>query len=105
MKDTQGTCGSYDMTALSNLVSLPLSEAKQMSPDSTTYFSEKEGWELYDDELFTSGSVTEGTWDFDENFHDVADKQQLSQYVKSSKPLNILISFPLLQYYKHANLF
>ena len=82
MKDTQGTCGSYDMTALPNLVSLPLSKPKQMSPDSTTYFSEKEGWELYDDELFTSGSVTEGTWDFDENFHDAADKQQLSRHVK-----------------------
>ena len=76
-----------------------------MSPDRPTYFSEKEGWELYDDELFTSGSVTEGTWDFDENFHDAADKQQLSWYVKSSKPLNILMSFALLQYYKHANLF
>lgn len=43
MKDTQGTCGSYDMTALSNLASLPLSKPKQMSPDSTTYFSEKDG--------------------------------------------------------------
>ena len=78
MNDTQGTCGPYDMTALPNLVSLPLFKAKQMSPNSTTYFSEKEGLELYDDELFISGSVTEGTWDFDENFHDAEDKQQLS---------------------------
>ncbi|CAH3039196.1 unnamed protein product, partial [Porites lobata] len=50
MTDTQGTCGSYDMTALPNLVSIPLIKPKQTAPDNLNYFSEKEGWELgYDD--------------------------------------------------------
>ena len=97
MKDAQGTCGSYDLTALPNLVSLPLSKPKRTFPDSLNHFSEKEGWELCDQEF------SEGTWDFDENFHDAADKQQHLDML--SKLLNILISFHLLQSYKHVNLY
>ena len=66
MKDTQGTCGSYDMTALPNLVSIPLLKPKQTAPDNLNYFSEKEGWELGYDDQMTSACVAEGTWDFDE---------------------------------------
>ena len=51
MTDTQGTCGSYDMTAHPNLVSIPLIKPKQTAPDNLNYFSEKEGWGLgYDDQ-------------------------------------------------------
>ena len=80
MTDTQGTCGSYDMTAFRNLVSILLTKPKQTAPDNLNYFSEKEGWELCYDDQITSACVAEGTWDFDETFHDVADKQQLSRH-------------------------
>ena len=83
MKEMQGTCGSYDMTALPNLVSVPLSKPKETSHESTQHFSEKEGWDLSADES-TSDSIIEDTWDFDENFHDAADKLQLSRYVKQT---------------------
>ena len=105
MKDTQGTCGSYDMTALPNLVSIPLIKPKQTAPDNLNYFSEKEGWELGYDDQMTSACVAEGTWDFvDETFHDSADKQQLSRHVKQTVE-HILIFSHLLPSYKHANLF
>ena len=84
MTDTQGTCGSYDMTALPNLVSIPLIKPKQTAPDNLNYFSEKEGWELGYDDQMTPACVAEGTWDFDETFHDAADKQQLARHVKQT---------------------
>ena len=84
MTDTQGTCGSYDITALPNLVSIPLIKPKQTDPNNLNYFSEKEGWELGYDDQMTSACVAEGTWDFDETFHDAADKQQLSRHVKQT---------------------
>ena len=84
MTDTQGTCGSYDMTALPNLVSIPLIKPKQTAPDNLNYFSEKEGWELGYDDQMTPACVAEGTWDFDKTFHDAADKQQLSRHVKQT---------------------
>ena len=108
MKDTQGTIGSYDVTALPNLVSLPLSKPKQTSPDSLNYFREK-GWKLCDQEL-TCYSTTEGTWNFDENFHDAADKQQLSRHVKQTakyidlfSPATILQTCQPIRTALHAN--
>ena len=35
-------------------------------------------------ELLTFASATGGPWDIDENFHDAADKQQLSWHVKQT---------------------
>ena len=61
MKDTQGTCGSYDMKALPNLVSIPRIKPKQTAPDNVNYFSEKEGWKLGYDDRMTSACVAEGT--------------------------------------------
>ena len=84
MTDTQGTCGSYNKTAPPNPVSLPLTKPKQTAPDNLNYFNEKEGWELCYDDQITSACVAEGTWDFDETFHDAADKQQLSRHVKQT---------------------
>ena len=84
MTDTQGTCGSYNMTALLNLVSFTLTKPKQTAPDNLNYFSEEEGWELCYDDQITSACVAEGTWNFDETFHDAADKQQLSRHVKQT---------------------
>ena len=99
MKDTQGTCGSYDMTALPNLVSIPLIKPKQTAPDNLNYFSEKEGWELGYDDQMTSACVAEGTWDFvDETFHDAADKQQLSRHVKQTvERIDLFSSATILQ--------
>ena len=99
MTDTQGTCGSYDMTALPNLVSIPLIKPKQTAPDNLNYFSEKEGWELGYDDQMTSACVAEGTWDFvDETFHDSADKQQLSRPVKKTvERIDLFSSATILQ--------
>lgn len=83
MKDLQSNIGSYDLAALPNLVSIPLSKQK-LSPDETTKnFSEKEGWELCAHQL-SSDSVIEKRWGFDETFHNAADKQQLSRHVKQT---------------------
>jgi len=83
MKDLQGNCGSYDLAALPNLVSLPLSKQKLSSDDSTKHFSEKEGWEACA-HLLSADSVIEERWGFDETFHNVADKEQLSRHVKQT---------------------
>ena len=83
MKDLQGNCGSYDLAALPNLVSLPLSKQKLSSDDSTKHFSEKEGWEACA-HLLSTDSVIEERWGFDETFHNVADKEQLSRHVKQT---------------------
>ena len=61
MKDLQGNLGSYDLTALSNLVSLPLSKQKPSSGKNTTVFSEKEGWESFATKL-DSDSVINDRW-------------------------------------------
>ena len=45
LKDLQSNIGSYDLTALPNLVSIPLSKQNLSSVETTNYFSEKEGWE------------------------------------------------------------
>jgi len=84
MDDIQGTCGSYDLTALPDLVSLPLSKPKQTSLESTKHFSEKDGWELCAQELTSDSTVSKDTWKFDEEFHNAADKQQLSQHVRQT---------------------
>ena len=83
MKDLQGNLGSYDLTALPNLVSLPLSKQKPSSGENTTVFSEKEGWESFAHKL-DSDSVINDRWEFDETFHNAADKQQLSRHVKQT---------------------
>ena len=49
------------MTALPNLVSIPLIKPKQTAPDNVNYFSEKEGWKLGYDDQMTSACVAEGT--------------------------------------------
>ena len=98
MTDTQGTCGSYDMTALPNLVSIPLIKAKQTAPDNLNYFSEKEVWELGYDDQMTPACVAEGTQDFDETFHDAADKQQLSRHVEQTvEHIDLFSSATILQ--------
>ena len=38
MMEPRGTCGSIDMTAPPNLVSLPLTKPKQTAPDNLNYF-------------------------------------------------------------------
>ena len=78
MKDLQGNFGSYDLTALPNLVSLPLSKEKHSSGKNTKSFIEKEGWKLCAHKL-SSDSVIHERWAFDETFHNAADKQQLSR--------------------------
>ena len=83
MKDLQGTCGSYDLTALPNLVSPPLSKPKLTSRENTKHFTEKEGWELCAG-LLASDSIIEETWEFNQDFHDAADKLQLSRHVKQT---------------------
>ena len=98
MTDTQGTCGSYDMTALPNLFSIPLIKPKQTAPDNLNYISEKEGRELGYDDQMTSACVPEGTWDFDETFHGAADKQQLSRHAKQTvEHINLFSSATILQ--------
>ena len=98
MTDTQGTCGSYDMTALPNLFSIPLIKPKQTAPENLNYFSEKEGRELGYDDQMTSACVPEGTWDFDETFHGAADKQQLSRHAKQTvEHINLFSSATILQ--------
>lgn len=91
MDDIQGTCGSYDLTALPDLVSLPLSKPKQTSLESTKHFSEKDGWELCAQELTSDSTVSKDTWKFDEDFHNAADKQQYHNMLE--KLYNILIFF------------
>ena len=99
MTDTQGTCGSYDLTALPNLVSLPLSKPKKSVPDSLNNVSENEGRELCYHEL-ASDSINEETWDFNENFHD-ADKQQLSRHVKQTvEYIDLFLPTTILQTYQ-----
>lgn len=83
MKELQGNFGSYDLTALPNLVSLPLSKEKLSSGKNTKLFIEKEGWELCAHNL-SSESVIHERWEFDETFHNAADKQQLSRHVKQT---------------------
>ena len=63
--------------------SLPLSKQKPSSGENTTVFSEKEGWESFADKL-DSDSVINDRWEFDETFHNAADKQQLSRHVKQT---------------------
>lgn len=46
-------------------------------------FIEKEGWELCVHNL-SSESVIHERWEFDETFHNAADKQQLSRHVKQT---------------------
>ena len=84
MKDLQGNLGSYDLTALPNLVSLPLSKQKPSSGENTTVFSEKKGWESFTHKL-DSDSVINDRWEFDETFHNAADKQQLSRRETDSR--------------------
>ena len=46
----------------------------------------------------TSACVAEGTWDFDETFHDAADKQQLSRHVKQTvEHIDLFSSATILQ--------
>lgn len=83
MKELQGNFGSYDLAALPNLVSLPLSKEKLSSGKNPKLFIEKEGWELCAYNL-SSESVIHERWEFDETFHNAADKQQLSRHVKQT---------------------
>ena len=84
MKDLKGTCGSYDWAALPNLVSLPLPKPK-LTCEKTNTFTEKDGWELCSTEL-NSESANEDIVprEFDENFHDAAEKLQISRHVKQT---------------------
>lgn len=83
LKDLQSNIGSYDLTALPNLVSIPLSKQKLLYVETKSYFSEKEGWELCAHQLSTD-SIIEERWEFDETFHNAAEKQQLSRHVKQT---------------------
>lgn len=83
IKDPQGNFGSYDLTALPNLVSLPLSKEELLSGKKTKLFIEKVGWELCAHKL-SSDSVIHERWEFDETFHNATDKQQLSRHVKQT---------------------
>lgn len=49
-------------------------------------FTEKDGWELCSTELNSDESATEDIvpWEFDENFHDAAEKLQISRHVKQT---------------------
>ena len=47
------------------------------------HFNEKEGWEECA-HLLNTDSIIKERWEFKENFHNAADKQQLSRHVKQT---------------------
>ena len=101
MKDLKGTCGSYDLVVLSNIVTLPLS--KHLMANKKPDFDEKSGWDLYAVHLLSNSEISQ-RWPFDESLHDAEAKQQLSRHVKRTteyidlfSPTTILqISQPIL---------
>ena len=79
MKDFQGNFGSYDLTALPNLVSLLYQNKNPHLAKTQQYSVKKKVADKLD-----SDSVINDRWEFDETFHNAADKQQLSRHVKQT---------------------
>ncbi|KAL9951170.1 hypothetical protein ACROYT_G043787 [Oculina patagonica] len=68
--------GSVTRHEVTGKMKLPVSETKK-------HFNEKEGWELCA-HLLNTDIIIEERWEFKENFHNAADKQQLSRHVKQT---------------------